>query len=197
MSLERQHPADAEQALEAIGPLTETYRLAEREPPAVEFIAAEALPEPYRRLLAHENDMTPTLEAFHGQSLTLNVIYRRLSDDELLRQVVLVGEESGRKVEFGAIRIFLNRFGAEARRRIEECHLPLGSILAHFAIPHTDRPSAFFRVTADERICRALGTTGESALYGRCNTIYDAEMAPLACIVEILPPAGGNGNRAT
>jgi chorismate-pyruvate lyase len=188
---------DLDLAAAAIGPLTETYRLAGKAPPAVEFIDAGELPSPYRQLLAHDNDMTPTLETFHGESTILKVICRRRIEDTLLRQVVLVTEQTGRPVEFGAIRIFLDRFDPDSLRFIVDCRRPLGAIMSNRAIPHIDRPSAFFRLVADDCICDALGLSGTNELYGRCNRIETPDGRLLARVVEILPPIEKNGNGAT
>ena len=42
---------------------------------------------PCRQLLVHENDMTPTLEAFHAERIHLSVLARRLEGDAYARQV--------------------------------------------------------------------------------------------------------------
>jgi hypothetical protein len=175
---------------EPISPLMETYILAGKSSPIVHFMEPDAIPEPYRRLLAHDNDMTPTLEAFHGDTTELKVISKHRIGNALLRQVVILTQHNARRVEFGAIRIFLDRFGPEARQQIIDCHRPLGSILASYAIPHSGHPSAFFSLPPDDCIREALAlNSAEDPLYGRCNTISDPAGNPLAHIVEILPPA--------
>ena len=94
------------------------------------------------------------------------------------------------RVEFGAIKIFLNLFPAAARADILAERLPLGSILAKYRIEHTSRPKCFLRIESDELMNRALGLNGNPVvLYGRRNTLSTPEGHPLAEIVEILPPA--------
>src|SRR5687768_804489 len=75
--------------------------------PRVSRVAGEEVPEPYRRLLVHDNDMTPTLEAFHRERIHLRVTRWRIDEDTYARQVVLTLDDSGRPVEFGAIVIYL------------------------------------------------------------------------------------------
>ena len=57
-------------------PLTEFYARAGRPLPVPEPLAPADVPEPYRRLLVHGNDMTPTLERFHGERIVLQLIHR-------------------------------------------------------------------------------------------------------------------------
>ena len=45
-------------------PLSEFYSHAKLPLPRIETIPGDAVPEPYKSLLVHNNDMRPTLEAF-------------------------------------------------------------------------------------------------------------------------------------
>ena len=60
------------------------------------------MPEPYRSLLAHNNDMTPTLSAFHARVIHLRVLSRQQRDDFYFREVVLVRADGIR--ESGGVR---------------------------------------------------------------------------------------------
>src|SRR5438034_1010750 len=77
-------------------PLDEFYAQAGRQLPVIEPIAGEAMPEPYRSLLVHNRDMTPTLEQFHGGTVHLRVLRREERGDFYLREVVLALEASER-----------------------------------------------------------------------------------------------------
>jgi len=170
-------------------PLDEFYALAKRELPLIEQIDGEEVPEPYRELLVHTNDMTPTLEKFRGERIYLNVISRQTRGDFYFREVILLTQRTRRPVEFGAIKINLALFPSSARRLILEEQEPLGTILNDFKIPHSSRPKAFVRIQADAFIKGALQLSGEQVLYGRRNTLFDAQQRVFAEIVEILPPA--------
>jgi hypothetical protein len=169
-------------------PLDEFYALGRRDLPSIERVEGAEMPEPFRSLLAHNNDMTPTLEAFHDSDIVLEVISRRHHGDFYFREVVLLTEKEKRPIEFGAIKIDLSRFPCAARPRILEEHQPLGGVLRDYHVPHTSRPKAYLRVQADDFIKRALRLRGDHVLYGRRNTLFDAEHRALAEIVEILPP---------
>jgi chorismate-pyruvate lyase len=173
-------------------PLDEFYALAKRELPAIEQIDGEEVPPPFHQLLVHTNDMTPTLEKFYGERIFLNVISRQTRGDFYFREVILLAHRTRRPVEFGAIKINLALFPAAARRLVLEEEEPLGSILADFKIAHSSRPKSFVRIQADGFIKGALQLSGDRVLYGRRNTLFDAQQRVLAEIVEILPTTEEN-----
>src|SRR6266581_3023372 len=169
-------------------PLDEFYARSGLPLPPWQQIEGEEMPEPYKTLLVHENDMTPTLESYHRRSVHLRVLGREQRDNTYSREVVLQLEGSEQPVEFGAIKIHLGLFAPAPREQILREQWPLGHILKDYDIPHTSRPGAFLRIASDRLINNVLGLTGAHVLYGRRNTLFDAAERPLAEIVEILPP---------
>lgn len=172
-----------------IEPLDDFYEAEGVPLPPFEEVAGEDVPEPYKSLLVHRNDMTPTLEKFHGRDIHLRVMSRRQKGDEYFREVVLLLDETDEPVEFGAIKINLDRFSPEARAQVLEEVRPLGHILAEIVEAHASRPKGFLKFTPDALIKEALHVTGDGPLYGRRNTLWDPEGLPMAEIVEILPAA--------
>ena len=175
-------------ALPIAYPLDDFYAQAGMALPPIEAVAGEAVPEPYKTLLVHQDDMTPTLEKFHGDALHLRVLRRQQRDDFYFREVVLITDKEEKPVEFGAIKINLSLFSPAARQEILAERLPLGHILADCVVTHTSRPKAFLRVQSDAFINSMLKLEGAHTLYGRRNTLWDPQQRPLAEIVEILPP---------
>jgi hypothetical protein len=172
-----------------VHPLDDFYALAGQPVPPYTQIEGEAVPEPYKALLVHQNDMTPTLEKFHKCRLHLRVLGRRRKDDSYSREVILLMDGSNRPVEFGAIKINLALFGSAARDEILKERLPLGHILEEHKIPHTSRPRAFLRIASDRLINDVLHLSGAQVLFGRRNSLLDPRGRSLAEIVEILPTA--------
>lgn len=172
-------------------PLDEFYEALGRPVPQYELLAAEALPEPYRSLLHHQHDMTPTLATHHQAPIALRVLERRREPGSLARLVTLHNAHTGAPVEFGAIVIYLGPFPEGARQAILACSEPLGSILAAHRVPHTSTPRAFYRLTSDPLMARALRCPVGTVLYGRRNVHLTAGGAVLAEVVEILPPGRG------
>ena len=175
-------------ALPFVYPLDDFYACAGLRLPKIERITGEQMPEPYRTLLVHENDMTPTLEGFHGAQIHLKILGRVQRDDFYFREVVLQLDGSDRPVEFGANKVSLALFPPKARQLILEERVPLGRILKDCDLGHSTVAKAFFRVEADELIRGALNLQRTTTLYGRRANILDPQKRPLAEIVEILPP---------
>jgi chorismate-pyruvate lyase len=168
-------------------PLDEFYARSGLPLPPLQQIEGEEMPEPYKTLLVHQNDMTPTLENYHGRSVHLRVLSRDQRGETYSREVVLQLEASEQPVEFGAIKIHLDLFAPAAREQILREQWPLGHILKDHAIPHASQPRAYLRIASDPLINSVLGLTGANVLYGRRNTLSDSAGRPLAEIVEILP----------
>lgn len=171
-----------------LDPLAEAYSRRGLRLPAIEGVEGSVIPQPYRDLLVHERDMTPTLEAFHGEPIHLRVMSRGAPSGILFREVVLVTTESLRPVEFGAIRIRLDGFGKSARELILGGLIPLGNILKQEEIPHRSDPQRYLRVDPDQVVAQALQLEGGELLYGRHNLISGQDGRILAEMVEILPP---------
>ncbi len=156
--------------------------------PRVNELRGEELPPPYKQLLVHSSDMTPTLEAFFKQAMSLTVLSREIQADSYLREVTLNLSKTGQPVEYGAIRVSLAHLPAAARRRVLEEQRPLGNILQSEAIAHMSWPQAFFEVQSDARIGTVLTLDSPAALYGRRNVLVDISRRLLAEVIEILAP---------
>jgi chorismate-pyruvate lyase len=153
-------------------------------------VGAEAVPEPFRRLLVHSGDMTSRLEAFHADSLWLEVL--RVVEAEptvLLREVLLRLARNGRAVEYGAIEIHLGAFPAELRDGIFAGKVPLGGLLNRSGLSYFSEPQAFFTLEPSPELYALLEVPPPALLYGRANILRRAEGTLLAKIVEVLPPA--------
>jgi hypothetical protein len=156
--------------------------------PRLERVGPEEVPEPYRRLLVHEHDMTSTLESFHGAATCLRVLRWSRTDGIYQREVVLTLAGTGQPVEFGAIAIHLEPFDPQTQTLILQATKPLGAILQQSGIEFSSAPKAFLRVRTDQRMNQVFGLNCSHPTYGRCNAIRNASAQTLADIVEILPP---------
>ncbi|MBX2850215.1 MAG: hypothetical protein KTR15_00550 [Phycisphaeraceae bacterium] len=151
------------------------------------ILEAEELAEPYRTLLAHDRDMTGTLETYFKQPMTLRVHVKKIEEDSLYRQVSLLCAEDSRPAEFGAIRIDLSCFDDETRGLVAACKVPLGRVLREHDVAYVSNPSAYLEVDPDELLCEALHVT-QGPLYGRKNELTMPDGRAIAQIIEILPP---------
>eukprot|EP01104_Vermistella_antarctica_P020608 TRINITY_DN8889_c0_g1_i1.p1 TRINITY_DN8889_c0_g1~~TRINITY_DN8889_c0_g1_i1.p1 ORF type:complete len:267 (-),score=22.57 TRINITY_DN8889_c0_g1_i1:44-844(-) len=125
---------------------------------SLEPLPGKRVPEPFRSLLVHVNNMTPTLERHHDCKIHIRVL--RCSLDETCnvytRQVVLELNGSNMPVEYGIIRIFLDAYPEEGRRLILEGKVPLGTILARCGIQNTSKPSGFYSLRPSVTIRKLL-----------------------------------------
>lgn len=153
----------------------------------VEPIEPALIPEPYRSLLVHDSDMTPTLSAWWESPIALRPLVVFRDGDLLHRQVVLTADAGRIPVEAGAIRIHLKRFPPEALPVIVRGRQPLGAVLSEYRIPHVSDPQGFFRLPANRFLKEAFQDPRDQTLYGRCNRLSDAAGKTLAEVVEILP----------
>ena len=140
--------------------------------------------------------MTPTLASFYGQALRLRVLSREHQDDSYKREVVLWLAEDARPVEYGVIRIHLERLPPAARRLVLQEQRPLGDILHGEAIPHLSWPQAFFRLKSDAHAGAALGLRHPEFLYGRRNVLLDGSRHLLAEVIEVLAPVAKQARAA-
>jgi chorismate-pyruvate lyase len=169
-------------------PLDEFYARSGRHLPPIRQLLPNEVPPPYHSLLVHKNDMTSTLENFHGSRIHLDVVSRDHTNGDYFREVVLRLDGSNTPVEFGAIKINLDLFPRAAYERILQQQHPLGRILKECGIVYGSRPQAFLRITSDALVNQLLNLPQSESLYGRRNTLFDPQERPLAEIVEILPP---------
>ena len=176
-------------------PLDEFYREAGLALPEARQVPGESVPEPCRQLLVHERDMTPTLEAFHGARIHLDVLKWRLDTRAYWREVILRLNGSDRPVEFGAIVIYLDLFPPAARDEVLGGRRPLGTILADHSIVHKSCPQAFFEIHSDPVMRQALDIPQPAVLYGRRNVHRTLRGQVLADILEIMPPLHVDGKR--
>ena len=173
-------------------PLSDFYSRAKLPLPRIEIIPAEAVPEPFRALLVHHNDMTPTLEDFHASRIHLEILRSDRRGGYYFREVVLRLDHDEAPVEFGANKIHLGGFPEEAQELILLEQVPLGRILKDCGVQHRTEAKFFLRLEPDELIARALEAEPAVPLYGRKAIITDLQGRPLSEIVEILPPAASS-----
>ena len=169
-------------------PLNRFYETEQLSLPAMTLLKGTELPEPYRGMLDHGRDMTPTLEAFFRETVAISIIHSGRQDDSYTREVVLFTEQSRKPVAYGSIDIHLENIVGGARTDILSGCLPFGSILHKHAIPHVSAPSAFFEIDSDTQTQKHFCLPAPTRLYGRRNRLSTPEGLTLANIVEILAP---------
>jgi hypothetical protein len=178
---------DNARVLDLLMPLLYFYNHDDLVLPPVEFIDGDAMPLPYRDILVHSSDMTPTLRKYHGAAISLEVVQAEMSAEYVMRQVVLRRASDNAPVEYGAIGIQLEAFPKRVKELIREGKQPLGGILESEGFPHQSSPRAYFAIESDEHTGELLGVPPGTTLYGRSNVLTHSGGIVFADIVEILP----------
>src|SRR6202158_6472457 len=93
--------------LNLLYPLNEFYDQLGVPLPSAVRVEDRDMPEPYKSLLVHKRDMTPTLAEFYQSGIQLRVLRHTLRHDVFSREIILLLEGDQRPVVFGAIKIYL------------------------------------------------------------------------------------------
>ncbi len=156
-------------------------------PPEHEEIPAEAVPEPYRSLLVHDQHMTVTMEAFHGKPVYVRVLQRHRSGSWYARKILLFLVGTERVVQFGIVRINLNVCSREVRRAILEESAPLGRILIRHNILRRIEPLSFLRISTRGELGKLFRLDQPAMTYGRLALIH-YEGHPAVELLEVPTP---------
>jgi chorismate-pyruvate lyase len=151
------------------------------------LIHASAMPEPYRGLLAHDEHMTVTVEAFYGTPVDVRVLEAGREDDFYHRRIVLTLQGTDRIVQYGLVRINLNFCSDPVRTAILEQSTPLGRILIEHNVLRRVEPTAFLRVEPGPTLVASMGLSGSESLYGRTGVIFCNDQ-PAIAVLELLAP---------
>jgi chorismate-pyruvate lyase len=185
-------------------PLLRFYERNHTSAPEIVFISGDTdLPHPFRTLLNHQRNMTPTLEQFFNCKLSLCVLDKvedRSSDEDVLRRWIRLEDSDHTPFEFGSINIMIHNMPAELHEAIREGVRPLATLLLEAKIEQRHSPRAFFTFLADDLLRKTLGLTCTAEpvrLYGRCNCITRPDGAKLAEVVEVMPPFQSSDAAAT
>ncbi|MFC1762577.1 hypothetical protein ACFL6U_10920 [Planctomycetota bacterium] len=173
-------------------PLNVFYAHYGREMPGITPLFPQHVPEPYKQLLVHKRNMTPTLAAYHDSSLFIERLHEFPANRETTREVILRTETEEKPVEYGASRVFLPGLTDKAIALIEEGRVPLGTVLKICDCRHTVEPSGYFKIKPTAFFKEVLGAVPTISLYGRCNRLVALDGTVLAEVCEVLPPLNGD-----
>ena len=155
--------------------------------PEYEFVAADEVPPPYHQLLVHEEHMTVTVEAHHGELVDVRILARRLDRDTYARKILLALHDSGRIVQFGIVRVNLAYCSDDVRRDILAGQTPFGRILIQHNVLRRIEPTAFLRVLPGPGPMKWFNLAEPRMTYGRLAIIH-CDDQPAVELLEIVAP---------
>jgi hypothetical protein len=178
-------PAD----LASLRSADDLYALFDERPPPALHVTAERMPEPYRRLLAHQSHMTVTLESFHRTRVVLEVLAERHRGPLYARKILLRHGESGAVVQFGIMQFDLGCASPALRAEILELAKPLGRILAEHGVMTRIGTHGLLALEPDEELRRSFSLPPEwpGPVYGRLATIFWDDR-PVVDLLEVVRP---------
>lgn len=146
------------------------------------------LPQPARRLLAHDQHMTVTLEEFHQCRVTLEVLRTNVTATHYARKILLHRESDRQIVLFGLVRLALALLSDDIRGEIESQETPLGHVLIRHNVLRTVRLLSLWQIAPGDDLCTRLGVTADKTCYGRTALIY-CDGVPAVELLEIVTPS--------
>lgn len=177
-----------QQSKSPLWPLNAFYSSNGRRIPDITPLTARAIPQPYRKLLVHDRNMTSTLEAFHAGPVYIDTLNMVENEMEMSREVILRRQSDDQAVEYGASWVFHRHLPAEASKLIREGKLPLGTILKLSACPHSVEMLRYFKLPPVASFSDVFGMPITAELYGRRHRLISPNGHALAAVFEILPP---------
>ncbi len=154
------------------------------------FRSVDALPEPYNRLLNHNEHMTVTVEEHYGQSVDVQVHRTARDGVWYCREITLSTSESRRIVQYGIVRLKTDELAPDVWREIESESIPLGRVLINHDVLREVQLMGLWEVRCGQCLASLLHQTIGSVAYGRTALIYcDGE--PAIELLEILAPVPG------
>ena len=186
------------------------YGLFGRRAPEAAVVPRAAVPRPQRDLLDHEDHMTVTLEAHHGDVVEVDVLDRvayvgRYARRILLRRATGLGRarssRSAAVVMFGIVLIDFRFTTEAARREVLSETIPLGHVLIRHSRLRRISTHCLLEIEPDREMRRhfGLGDRGQCKglpVHGRLATIF-CDGRPAVELLEVVPPGRAAQARST
>lgn len=142
-------------------------------------------------MLVHEHHMTVTMEKYHGSSVDVRILDRKLDGDTYDRMIVLAKSGTDTIVQFGAVRFHFEYVTQAVREQILAGEIPLGRVLInHNVLRHIDL-GAILKINAGPLLAEHLQMEEGAETYGRLATIF-CNRRPAVDLLEISAPLPTN-----
>jgi chorismate-pyruvate lyase len=149
-------------------------------------VTPEEMPQPARRLLAHNDHMTVTVEEFHGSLVNVRVLDKLVTPRHYARKILLERQSDGLVVQYGIMRVNFEYLSPEVAREIQSEATPLGRILIEHNVLRRVQLFSLWRVEMGEELQRLFGA-GPGTAYAR-TAMIDCNEEPAVELVEIVTP---------
>ncbi len=147
----------------------------------------EDLPPVYRKLLAHREHMTVTVEQHHGCLVDVEVLQQRLEEPFYTREILLRRQSDNKVVQYGIVRLFLPSLAEEVSNEILSGQIPLGRVLIKHDVMRAVRLGELWRVECAAKLAELFECELPVTTYGRTALIYFDDRPALE-LLEIVAP---------
>ena len=148
-------------------------------------VEAQEIPSPYRELLAHNNHMTVTVEAYHGCPVDVEVLNSQWSPPIYRRKILLRRSTDGICVQFGLVWLNTAVLSQNVRQEILAGQTPLGRILIQHGVLREVFLRELFQIRIGGELAAHFGRKCDSVVYGRTARI-DLDGHPALQLLEIV-----------
>jgi chorismate-pyruvate lyase len=145
------------------------------------------MPPAYAELLAHDDHMTVTVEAFHRTPVDVQVLDSRLTPPFYSRKILLKRQSDGQVVQFGIVRLDFRYLEPEVQEEILATKSPLGRILIQHDVMRKVELVELWRVEAGPDLAACLKIQAGDTVYGRTALIH-CNGEPAVELLEIVTP---------
>lgn len=170
--------------------LTALLNLFPQEKPLIEkaeHVSAAMVPEPFKRLLAHDHHMTITMEEFFNCNVNVKVLEEKEVDDLYCRMILLESDQTEKIVQFGIVRFNFEYVTEAVKQEILSQKIPLGRVLInHNVLRHIDL-GAVLKIKLGPSMANLFSVSKEAETYGRLATIF-CNGQPAVDLLEIATP---------
>ncbi len=162
----------------------------DRQETLAEFVPVEvaSMPEVARRLLAHHDHMTVTVEAYHGTPVDVDVLQTWVSDTHYAREILLRRQTDGEVVQYGIVRLDRRQLPPAVQAEIVAQKRPLGRILIDHDVMREVECVALWEVIPGARMQELFGVGPDERTYGRTALIH-CNGVPAIELLEIVTPS--------
>jgi chorismate-pyruvate lyase len=150
-------------------------------------VSVADVPQPYRRLLAHNDHMTVAVEDSYAGPVDVRVLQRQTTSTHYAREILLVRQGDGKVVQYGIMRVDFAYLPQEVQDKIRSEQTPLGRILIEHNILRRVQLFSLRRVALGEALRRHFNRPDGGTAYGR-TALIECNETPAIELLEIVAP---------
>ncbi len=148
-------------------------------------VAVQSMPLDYRRLLAHTEHMTVSVEEYHRSKVDVRVLDRRETETHYAREILLSRRSDNKVVQYGIMRVNFDWLSPRVRTEIQSEKTPLGRILIQHDVLRRVRLAGLWRVTPGPKLTKMLELAEPTVTYGR-TALIECDGEPAIELLEIV-----------